>query len=75
MIELTVDERHKFSAYCEQEARSYGGLVEQAKTLPGGEMMAAPIARKAVAYALVARELRNVEELTIGATSTTTGKG
>jgi hypothetical protein len=67
---LTEAERLRFMRYCEQNAHSYGELAKQLDNLPGG---AGPFAlvkqhqlQRAAAYALIARELRETESMSIG---------
>lgn len=59
---LTDEERHKFSAYCQEEARSYAGLADSASKLPGGDALAMPMRRIAAAYAQVARHIESAEK-------------
>ncbi len=54
MIRLTDEERRKFSAYCEQEARAYSDLSKQLRMLPSGDAMARPIESKVAAFHIVA---------------------
>lgn len=67
---LTDQERGRFAAWCEQQARDNNTLAEQAAKLGAmAELIAKPMRTKAAAFAIVARELRNTESQTIGGAS------
>lgn len=70
IIKLTREERERFAAWCEQDAASTLGIVEQmAKLLPGHSAVLglAKLKRtEAMAQQIVAKMLRSIEETTLG---------
>ena len=65
MINLTVQEREKFSSYCRQEGESAVGMVEQASKLRLGEVFEKRYRMEAGAYLFVAKHLSGGEETEI----------
>lgn len=63
LIELTPQEKQRFMYYCEQQARSYQGLVDQMEKIPAGKLAAAPFRQKVMSFVLVSRHLRDGEEV------------
>lgn len=65
-ISLSPAERRKFSIYLDQEVETNKGLIEQLGKLgPGQEAMIGIMKSRALAYAIVSKDLKSVEELTI----------
>lgn len=64
-MSLTKEERDKFAAYLEQDAYESQVLVEQLKTLPGGEILAKKLTLEIAACHIVATKLRSVENQTL----------
>jgi len=65
---LLLDEREKkrFAEYLERQALSYKGIVEQMEKTNIPELVTKHIKQKALAFMLVANELRNAESFTVG---------
>jgi len=64
-MNLTDEERRKFAEYCTQEAKTYAGLAIEMEKLPMGIRIAVPIRTKAMAFAVVAQNLSNVETVEV----------
>lgn len=63
---LSRDERERFAGWCEQDAASTLGIVEQMKTLPQSptmEFIAKKKKTEAMAQKIVALLLRSIEEM------------
>ena len=56
---LTAEEREKFAAYLEQNARDTEKLVQQLLNLPAGRQLAARFEKEAEASRIIAEKLRN----------------
>jgi len=56
---LTAEEREKFAAYLEQDARATEKLVQQLLNLPAGRQLAARFEKEAEASRIIAEKLRN----------------
>ena len=65
MISLTQEERDRFAAWLEQDARSSNILAEQAAKLPGPDFMGPRLRQEAAAFMFVASKLRRIEDMTI----------
>jgi len=68
LITLTQAERDKFAAWLEQEAISDDGMATQMETLPQGryQLLVKNFRMKASAKMLVVKEIRSIEEMSIG---------
>ncbi len=58
-MSLTAEEREKFAAYLEQNARDTEKLVQQLLNLPAGRQLAARFEKEAEASRIIAEKLRN----------------
>lgn len=67
LILLTQQERDKFAAYLLQEAESDDGMAKQMEKLKGHEAMVKRLRQRGAIYAIVAKELQKIEEMTIEA--------
>jgi len=66
VITLTQGERDKFAAWCEQEMKSNELMCEQLSKLGlPGELVARDMRQKNIAYMIVAKILRSIEDMTI----------
>lgn len=66
MIMLTNEERRRFAAYLIQEAEDFDAMARQAALLAGAGPEVGRLRTAAVAYFLVARQMGDAEEMTIG---------
>ncbi len=60
-MSLTAEEREKFAAYLEQNARDTEKLVQQLLNLPAGRQLAARFEKEAEASRIIAEKLRNMQ--------------
>jgi len=60
-MSLTAEEREKFAAYLEQNARDTEKLVQQLLNLPAGRQMATRYEKEAEASRIIADKLRNTQ--------------
>lgn len=67
LLLLTAQERERFAGWLEREVESAKGMIEQMEKMPGLAPMIEKEKRWAVACLIVARHLRNTEDMTIGA--------
>lgn len=68
MIELSPDERRKFSAWLQQEFSTTTGIAVETAKLPGmGAQLAIRYKAEAAAYLMVARILDSTETQIVGA--------
>ncbi len=66
LVNLTMQERDKFAAYLMQEIESDKLMMKQVKKLgPSGEMLIPKMKQNIVAAILIAKKLRDVEEITL----------
>ena len=66
LVNLTMQERDKFAAYLMQEIESDKLMMEQVTKLgPSGEMLIPKMKQNIVAAILIAKKLRDVEEITL----------
>lgn len=66
IITLTQEERDKFAAWLEQNAKSDDAMAEQMTKMGGLDMVVKRMKQRAALYSLVAHELRNIESATYG---------
>ena len=62
---LSTEERARFAAYCDRVARDENGISEQMKTLHLPAAVVDRYKQKALAYAVVAQDLKAAENMTI----------
>ena len=62
---LDQHDRNRFAEYCEHEAHSTRGLVEQMEKLPGTAIIAKQFRAEAMAFAIVAKKLRSIEDASV----------
>jgi hypothetical protein len=65
VISLTKSERDRFAAWLEQDAQASVGIAEGFSKL-GHEIVVKKLKDEAAAFLIVARKLRNMEDMTIG---------
>ena len=66
MISLTQQERDKFTAWLEQEAKSDNIMVTQALKLSSGKIVAKHIRQRVVLFFMMTNELRKIEDMSVG---------
>ena len=66
IISLTQQERDKFAFWLEQEAKSDDDMSKQLENLKGNEVMVKRMRQRATIFSIVATELRNIEDISIG---------
>jgi len=66
-VMLTAEERERFAAWCEEDAKTTFGLVEQMGKLLGGgiEAVAKRKRTEALAQSIVAKMLRSAQSMTL----------
>ena len=65
MNALTKEEREKFAAWCEEDARQNNQLAAQAGNLPGMGPVVKMLKTEAMAMTVVARKLRQIEDMNL----------
>lgn len=63
---LTAAERDRFATWLEREIETGKGMVQQMEKLPNMNLFIEKYKREMTAYLIVARVLRNTEDMTLG---------
>lgn len=65
LISLTDEERQRFKAYCEQEARSEGAMAKQLATMMGDDDPGTKLLRQRVVALILVAKYLDVETQTL----------